>query len=405
MNDENYIIVPKTSDQNLLAKFYSMADGFLCCSKRENFPTTCVEAQCCGTKVIGFDSGGTRETSLCQKDKEENFVEFGDLGGLRKVAENLLKSRNDVAERAAKEYSKENMTKQYMRLYDSDGRKEKILMIDVNCKYSSTGKIVYDLYRNLREDGRRVAISYGRGEVVHEEDIYKFGLDIETIFHILMARVTGYNGYYSPFSTKRLINFIEEYKPDCIHIHELHAYFVNIKPFIEYIKKKNIKCVWTFHCEYMYTGKCGYAYECTGFERGCGKCQAIWDYPKSLFFDKTKQMFRMKEKLLSDMDFTIVTPSEWMAERVKLSFLKYKPIEVIHNGIDTSVFHPLDASSLKKDLGIPDENKVLLAVAPDIMSDRKGGKWVLELAKMMKDEKITFVLVGGGGYDTGKYKP
>lgn len=144
----------------------------------------------------------------------------------------------------------------------------------------------------------------------------------------------------------------------------------------------------------MYTGKCGHAYECTNYQRGCGRCPAVQEYPKSLLFDKTSQMLQMKKELLSSLDVTIVTPSKWLADRVRTSFLKNKRIEIIHNGIDTSIFHPVNSSELKRELKIPDENKVILAVAPDIMSERKGGKWVLKLAKMMKDEKATFVMVG-----------
>ena len=186
----------------------------------------------------------------------------------------------------------------------------KVLLIDVNCKYSSTGKIVYDLFRKLKVEGHEAAVCYGRGEVIREEGIYKFGLDWETRIHAGLARITGLNGYFSPISTKRLIRFIEKFQPDVIHIHELHAYFVNLKPLINYIKLKKIKVVWTFHCEYMYTGKCGHAYECLNFQKGCGDCPAVKDYPKSLFFDKTRKMLKDKKELLGDLDFTIVTPSQ-----------------------------------------------------------------------------------------------
>ena len=54
----------------------------------------------------------------------------------------------------------------------------------------------------------------------------------------------------------------------------------------------------------------------------------------------------------------------------------------------------MDASELRKELGIPYGNRVILAVAPNIMSDAKGGRWVLKLAEKMKDEKTYFVLVG-----------
>lgn len=390
--ESNYYLLPKISDQRLLAKYYSMADAFVICSKRENFPTTCIEAQCCGTPVVGFDTGGTKETSVYSED---DFVQYGDIDTLSTKLNAILEADvNDLVSKAQEVYSKENMSKRYMEEYDKGGRKERILLIDVNCKQSSTGKIVYDLYQNIRADGRKAAICYGRGSLIEEEDIFKFGIDTETKIHAGLARVTGYNGYFSPISTQRVINYIEEFKPDIIHIHELHAYFVNIKPLIECIKQKGIPVVWTFHCEYMYTGKCGYAYECSKFQTECHNCPAVKDYPKSMFIDKTKQMFRMKKKLLEDMDFTIVTPSQWLADRVKLSFLKEKDIKVIHNGIDTSVFHPTDTSDLRKELNIPDGYKIVLAVAPDIMSERKGGQWVLRLAERMRGQKVMFVLVG-----------
>ena len=272
---DNVILLPKIADQNLLAKYYSLADAFVICSKRENFPTTCIEAQCCGTPVVGFDTGGTKETSIYS---EEDFVKHGDIEGLaNKVTKILEKDVTNIVEKSRDAYSKENMSKRYMEEYDGTGRKERVLLIDVNCKNSSTGKIVYDLYQNLRADGREAAICYGRGPLVEGDNIFKFGIDTETKIHAGLARLTGYNGCFSPKSTKRLIEYIDQFNPDLIHIHELHAYFVNIKPLIEHIKKKGIPVVWTFHCEYMYTGKCGYAYECSNFQQSCGNCPAVKD--------------------------------------------------------------------------------------------------------------------------------
>ena len=388
----NYRILPIVKDQNKLAEYYSLADAFVICSKKENFPTTCLEAQCCGTPVAGFDTGGTAETSVTNED---TFVKYGDIDGLKiKIEEILKKDNSGLAKLAQSQYSNEHMLQEYMKVYDRDGRKQKVLLIDVNCKYSSTGKIVYNLFHGLKKDGREAAVCYGRGEEIHEDGIYKFGLDWETNIHAGLSRVTGYNGCFSPISTRRLIKYIEEFQPDVIHIHELHAYFVNIKPLLEYIKKKKIKVVWTFHCEYMYTGKCGYAYECQKYRNGCGQCPAIKEYPKSIYVDRTKQMYLMKKRLMEDFDVDIITPSKWLADRVKLSFFKEKNIEVIHNGIDTNVFKPEETSKLRKELNIPKENKIVVSIAPDIMIERKGGKQVLKLAEAMSEQPITFVLVG-----------
>lgn len=279
----------------------------------------------------------------------------------------------------------------------------RVLLIDVTCKKGSTGKIVYDLYQQLKADGHEAAICYGRGEFVAGDNIFKFGLDWETNIHAGLARLTGLNGYFSPLSTKRLLRFIENFKPDVVHIHELHAYFVNHKPLLTYLKKKRIKVVWTFHCEYMYTGKCGHAYECENWKSECGNCPAIRDYPKSFALDYTRKMFRDKKTLLEDMDFTIVTPSQWLADRVKMSFLKDKDVVVIHNGIDAErIFYPrsqIDITQLKEKYGISGK-KIVLSVAPDIMSESKGGKTVLEISKQFTGESIHFVLVGADTNET-----
>lgn len=271
----------------------------------------------------------------------------------------------------------------------------KILQIDVNCKNSSTGKIVYDLYKDLNVLGHEIMICYGRGALVNENNIYKFGLNIETCTHALLTRVTGFTGVFSPLSTYKLIKILDEFKPDIVHIHELHGYFVNISTVINYLKEKKINTVWTFHCEFMYTGKCGYSYECEKWKTECNKCPHLSDYPASLFFDFTRTMFYQKKKLFENFEnLKIVTPSKWLANRVKESFLKDKDICVIHNGIDTqNIFYSRSFDHLKKKHNLQNE-KIVISVAPNIMDERKGGRFVLEIAKKLSSENIKFILIG-----------
>lgn len=271
----------------------------------------------------------------------------------------------------------------------------KVLLIDVNCKYSSTGKIVYDLYTSLNDQGHIAAICYGRGPLVKEPNIYKFSSNVETYIHAFLTRVTGLTGIYSPLATRNLIKYIDRFKPDVVHIHELHAYFVNISALINYLKKKNIKTIWTFHCEFMYTGKCGHAYDCEKWKSKCEKCPQVRDYPASFYFDNTDKMFLEKKKLFADFNnLVIVTPSRWLADRVRHSFLKDKDIRVVHNGIDTeNIFYPRNFEHLKAKHNLTDE-KIVLVVAPNIMEERKGGRWVIELAKIFKGLNVKFILIG-----------
>ena len=112
---ENVITLPKITDQSLLAEYYSMADAFVICSKKENFPTTCIEAQCCGTPVVGFDTGGTKETSVYS---EEDFAKYGDVKTLKKKLINVIeRDTSDIVKKSQNEYSKKNMSKRYMEEY------------------------------------------------------------------------------------------------------------------------------------------------------------------------------------------------------------------------------------------------------------------------------------------------
>lgn len=271
----------------------------------------------------------------------------------------------------------------------------KVLLIDVNCKNSSTGKIVYDLYSYINSIGDEAAVCYGRGDKVNEKNIYKFGLDWETYVHAFLTRLTGFTGCFSYLSTKRLLRFIKKFQPDVVHIHELHAYFVNIKPLINYLKTNHIKTVMTLHCEFAYTGKCGHSVECEQWKNGCQKCPHLKEYVSTMWFDHTGYMWKQKKELFEDFDkLTVVTPSKWLADRAKESILKDNSIHVIHNGVDTSSFYPKDTSALRKTLGIDYGEKVVFALAPHLMSEAKGGTYLLQMAKKFEKQKVKFVMVG-----------
>jgi glycosyltransferase involved in cell wall biosynthesis len=115
------------------------------------------------------------------------------------------------------------------------------------------------------------------------------------------------------------------------------------------------------------------------------------DYPSSLVLDNSKKNFIEKKELFTSLNnVTFVTPSVWLADLVKESYLKKFNVKVINNGIDLSKFKPTK-SDFREKYNL--ENKQIILGVASVWEERKGLKDFIELNKML-DENQKIVLVG-----------
>lgn len=271
----------------------------------------------------------------------------------------------------------------------------RIIQIDVNYDHSSTGKIVKDLQTALKSAGHECLVAYGRGDSVASSDVIRIATSGEVIFHAAMTRVTGLTGYFSPIATMKIMRLLKEFRPDVLHVHELHGYYVNAERVLNYASELGCKIVWTFHCEFSYTGKCGYALNCQKWKNTCGSCPQLHEYPKSLLFDATRWMLDRKKRLFTDLsNLTITTPSEWLSRRARDSVAGLHRIMTIPNPIDTSIFKLTAGHKNAYEKWEVRSPIVILTVGSNIMSQLKGGKFIYEIAKMIKRKDVHFVIVG-----------
>ena len=115
---ENVVLLGRVSDQQTLAKYYSMADVTLLTSKKETFSMICAESLCAGTPVVGFKAGAPEQISLPSYSR---FVEHGNLDELEDALNATLKQPFDkakIGEEAKAVYSKESMTDDYLKIYN-----------------------------------------------------------------------------------------------------------------------------------------------------------------------------------------------------------------------------------------------------------------------------------------------
>lgn len=80
---ENMVCIAKTNSPRELAEIYTAADLFFNPTYEDNYPTVNLEAQACGTRVVTYDTGGSRETL------DENGVLIP-VGAYREITERGL---------------------------------------------------------------------------------------------------------------------------------------------------------------------------------------------------------------------------------------------------------------------------------------------------------------------------
>ena len=267
----------------------------------------------------------------------------------------------------------------------------KVAQINSVCGSGSTGKICMSISKLLTKQGIDNAIFYVQGNSDYPLG-KKYMSAGEVKLQAVKAKVFGTYGFQSKRSTRRLIKALESFSPDVVQLHNLHGHNVHLGLLFSYLKEKKIKVFWTFHDCWSFTGYCMYfdMTRCDRWTTGCDDCPQRKKY--SWFRDQSKWLFEKKRELFSGLDMTIITPSQWLADLVKKSFLKDYPVKVIHNGIDLTVFFPRESDFREKN-GIPQDKTILLGVA-NKWEKRKGLDVLLKLAQQLDREKYQFVLVG-----------
>ncbi len=272
----------------------------------------------------------------------------------------------------------------------------KILMINIVCGIGSTGRICTDLAAEYEKEGNEVKIAYGRGEVAeqHRHWAVRIGDAWNCRMHAVRTRVLDEHGFGSKKATENFLKWAQEYNPDVVWLHNIHGYYINIEMLFDWIKSRpHMQVKWTLHDCWAFTGHCSYfaVAKCEQWKTGCLQCCQKKKYPSSLFKDNCESNYERKKNAFTGVrNMTIITPSEWLANLVRQSFLKDYVIEVQHNRIDLSIFKPTSSEfRIKYNLK---GRKIVLGVA-STWNERKGLKDFLRLFELL-DDTYAIVLVG-----------
>ena len=266
----------------------------------------------------------------------------------------------------------------------------KVLQINANYGFGSTGLIVKDIGDVLQESGHEAYFAYQSTNQKIQTG-YKVGNVLDWKIHAIMCRIFGKQGYYSKIATRRLLNYISQLVPDIVHLHNLHSNYVNLNMLLKYLADKDIPTVITMHDCWYFTGKCfHYAdSDCDRFQYGCGKCKKKKSPPKSWMFDCSAKVWKDRKYFLHLIPrLKVIGCSNWICNEAKKSFLKDCDISCIYNGVDISIFR-------ERETGLSSQ----LKEQDEILVMGMANKWFLPenismITKVHSLENVKLMIVG-----------
>jgi putative colanic acid biosynthesis glycosyltransferase len=269
----------------------------------------------------------------------------------------------------------------------------KLLQINTVVNYGSTGRIAEEIGIIALSKGYDSTIAFGRKNGESKSKLIRIENKLGNYIHVAKTRLTDKHGLGSKSATHKFIAKIKAIKPDIIHLHNIHGYYLNYEILFNFLNNEDIPIVWTLHDCWPITGHCSYfdLIACEKWITGCNNCPQISSYPAS-FVDNSFFNYELKKSLFQNKNLTLVPVSKWLASIISKSFLKEQKSVVINNGVNTNIFKPITPSNQVIKKYNPNKKKVILGVA-SVWENRKGLDDFIRLNSLINDNEI-IILVG-----------
>jgi glycosyltransferase involved in cell wall biosynthesis len=205
----------------------------------------------------------------------------------------------------------------------------------------------------------------------------------------------GWEDFHFPGSLKLLSLSLD--RPDVVHLHNLHGGYFDLRSL--QTLSDHMPVFITMHDDWLMTGHCACSMGCTRWITGCGQCPDLNIYPP-VYRDATAFNWERKREIYEKSKLYVATPSRWLFDRLQKSMIHPFKAKVINNGIDPNIFYPSEPGQARERLQLPQDAKIILAVANSIKENpfkdyRTLEQAIRKLGDRPNQEPIIFVTVGG----------
>lgn len=185
---------------------------------------------------------------------------------------------------------------------------------------------------------------------------------------------------------------------DIIHLHNLHGGYFDLAALPRLAALAPV--VLMLHDAWLLAGHCAHFFSCDRWRAGCGQCPDL-SIPPKIRFDGTHFNWQRKRQILTSLPVVVTTPSQWMLDQVKQSYLSIHPSRLIYNGVDQRVFSPGSKVEARRKLGLPEDGRIVLFLAHGgLLNTWKDGAVLIEALQLLlqvttEAERPAIVALGG----------
>lgn len=251
----------------------------------------------------------------------------------------------------------------------------------------SVGTVIQQLRSGMESHGHSTLMLYGRGSFTHSISDIRIGSTAGTLIHGAKTRLADAHGLASNAATLRFIEVLERRRPDVVHLHNIHGYWLHYPLLFKHLtrlqKSKGLGIVWTLHDSWPLTGGCALpdAVSCRAWTDGCSvvSCPGKNIYPRAIMRRLGRNMQLKRNAFTMPERMVIITPSEFMNRRVGESFLNKYPRHTIRTTLHSDFWNP------ERCEGITRSKATVLAVAWPWYAE-KGWADLIPLRRLLPPE-------------------
>jgi glycosyltransferase involved in cell wall biosynthesis len=213
-------------------------------------------------------------------------------------------------------------------------------------------------------------------------------------------------GFFTDDRSQHCADVLRQLPPaDVLNLHWIDG-FIDLRAFFRE-RPSALPIVWTLHGMNPITGGCHHAADCTGFHARCGTCPQLGSTNENDISRKIWTRKREAYASVSEEEIALVTPSRWLAGKVKESSLGRRfRAEVIPNGVNTEIFRPHSRQAARKVLGLAPDATIVLFASYFSNDSFKGFPILLDaLARVKVTTGLVGLTVGLGEAEPSRTSP